>query len=116
MKDAALAEELSECDFKPGELRTTCPRRILGYKSGEGLEWCISEHAERNCIASAARIGASVKDTILYMNCMIPCKNCLNLLINAGVKEIVVDDITPYDKYSDLILGHTTIKIREFEL
>lgn len=120
MDDDVLIKELEKlednCMYAPGELRTTCPRRILGYASGEGLEWCISEHAERNCIASAARIGVPVKNTTLYMNCVIPCKNCLNLLINTGVKEIVVDDVTPYDKHSGLILRHTLIKIREFEL
>lgn len=120
MHDDILVKELEKHEgnysYVPGELRTTCPRKILGYESGEGLEWCIAEHAERNCIASAARVGVSVKDTTLYMNCVIPCKNCLNLLINAGVKEAVVDDVTPYDKYSSLILKHTKIKIRKFEL
>lgn len=118
MKDDHLPRLFKEANLAPtpGQIKEVCPRKLLGYASGEGLEWCISEHAERNCIASAARVGVSVRDTILYMNCVIPCKNCLNLLINAGVKEVVVDDDTPYDKHSGLILRHTTIKIRKFEL
>ena len=27
-----------------------CPRQILGYKSGEGLEWCVAGHSERNAL------------------------------------------------------------------
>ena len=98
------------------KFRNTCPRQVMGYGSGEGLDYCYAEHAERNCIASAARVGVSVKGTILYMNCCIPCKNCLNLLINAGVEEVVVDNKEPYDKFSSFILKHSKLKIREFEL
>ena len=29
---------------------TTCPRYILGYKSGEGLDLCVAGHAERNAL------------------------------------------------------------------
>lgn len=118
MKDEALKEALRNVitEWPRKTIDTTCPRRLLKFKSGEGLHLCPAEHAERNCIASAARVGVSVKDTTLYMNCCIPCKNCLTLLINAGIKEVVVDNKTPYDKYSKFILDYSTIKIREFEL
>lgn len=99
-----------------GRIATTCPRQLLDYKSGEGLHLCSAEHAERNCIASAARVGVSVKGTTLYMNCCLPCKNCITLLINAGISEIVVEDVTHYDKYSEFIYKHCSIKLRKFEL
>ena len=127
MKDETLREALDKVILKTPlrdwrssatalKMKDTCPRRVLGFSSGEGLEYCIAEHAERNCIASAARVGVSVKGAILYMNCCIPCKNCLNLLINAGVEEVVVDNKEPYDKFSSFILKHSKLKIREFEL
>jgi len=97
-------------------IATTCPRHLLDYKSGEGLHLCHAEHAERNCIASAARLGISTKDTRLYMNCVLPCKNCITLLINAGIREIIVEDITYYDKYSEFIYEHCDIKLRRFEI
>ena len=116
-KDEVLRESMK--DVLPavaGGIMTTCPRQLLDYKSGEGLHLCPAEHAERNCIASAARVGVSVRGTTLYMNCCLPCKNCITLLINAGVSEIVVEDTVHYDKYSEFIYKHCTIKLRKFEL
>jgi dCMP deaminase len=118
MKDEALRESLEAvvpC-IPREEIGTTCPRKLLGYLSREGLDLCPAEHAERNCIASAARLGISVKGSILYMNFCIPCKNCLTLLINAGIKEIVVDNKTLYDKHSKFILDNSGIRVREFDL
>lgn len=93
-----------------------CPRKTLGYKSGTHLELCPAQHAETNAIANAARLGVSVLGSTLYMNCIIPCKNCFGSLINAGIVEIVVDDIKVYDKYTQYLIDNSTIKIRRFEL
>jgi len=64
---------------------TNCPRKLLHFKSGEGLDICPAVHAEANCIAEAARIGVPVKGSTMYVTCGVPCKNCLGLMINAGV-------------------------------
>jgi dCMP deaminase len=116
-KDEVLRDAMKDVlPADAGKIATTCPRQLLNYKSGEGLHICPAEHAERNCIASAARLGVSTKDARLYMNCVLPCKNCITLLINAGIREIVVEDITYYDKYSEFIYKHCDIKLRRFEL
>jgi len=94
----------------------SCPRKAKGYASGEGLHECPAVHAEANCIISAARIGASVSGSILYMNCIIPCKDCMSLLINAGVWEIVVDDTVPYHEVSLSMAESANVKIRRFKL
>lgn len=91
-----------------------CPRKKMGYESGEGLIHCPAAHAEANCIANAAKIGASVNDSILYMNCIIPCKDCMTALVNAGVREIVVDELTPYHEVSWKIAEYGGIKLRRF--
>ena len=96
--------------------KTICPRRLLGYESGTHLELCPAQHAETNCIANAARLGVTVLGTTLYMNCIIPCKNCFGMLINAGVVEIVVDDKLHYDKHTQQLIDNPAIKIREFNL
>lgn len=96
------------------EKEFVCPRRAKGYKSGEGLHECPAAHAEGNTIANAARIGASTIGTTLYMNCIIPCKDCAIILVNAGIVEIVVDDDTPYHEMSIGILEK--VKIRRFVL
>lgn len=80
-----------------------CPRKLERFKSGEGLHLCPAVHAEMNAVIDAARKGASTLGSTLYMNCVIPCKQCMGILINAGVKEIVVDDDSNYDGLTYLL-------------
>lgn len=77
------------CGDKSREPKKKCPRKLLGYKSGEGLEICPAVHAERNAILSAAKIGTPTNGSTLYCYCGFPCKDCLIELINAGVFRIV---------------------------
>jgi len=98
-----------------------CPRKALGYASGEGINLCTAAHAEQNCIANAARMGVEVKGATLYMNDQIPCKVCLVVLINAGVHKIVVTKLEHYSeegKVGELIVNNTYLKdnIREYIL
>lgn len=44
-----------------------CPRRLAGFKSGEGLHMCKASHAEVNVIAAAAKQGASIIDAAIYV-------------------------------------------------
>jgi dCMP deaminase len=93
-----------------------CPRKILGYESGTHMELCPAQHAEENCVSNAARNGTSTLGTTLYMNSVIPCNKCLGTLINAGIVEIVVDEIKNYDKHTQFIIDNSKIKIRSFNL
>ena len=47
------------------------------------------EHAERNAIYNAARIGVSTLDTTMYMTCDISCADCARAIINAGIANVV---------------------------
>lgn len=114
-----LRETFDEESIQNHELfKGKCPRQILGYKSGCGLDICIAGHAEKNCIANAARVGGvSVKDSTLYMNTKIlSCTPCLISLINAGVTETVVLEANYYDEQSKYLYEHSGMKIREFIL
>ena len=46
------------------------------------------EHAERNALYNAARIGVSTKNTTMYLTCGIPCADCARGIISSGVKAI----------------------------
>jgi dCMP deaminase len=46
------------------------------------------EHAERNAIYNAARIGVSTKGCTMYLSCGIPCSDCARGIINAGISRI----------------------------
>lgn len=49
------------------------------------------EHAERNAIYNAARIGVSLNGCTLYTN-GIPCADCARAVIQAGIKKVIVDN------------------------
>ena len=93
-----------------------CPRRVMKFASGQGLDHCPAVHAESNAISNAARVGASTINSTLYMNCIVPCKNCMGELINAGVRTIVVTDILPYHELSLDMVTKCKINIRKFKL
>ena len=46
------------------------------------------EHAERNAIFSAARVGAKLKDAIIYVT-MFPCADCARGIIQSGITKVV---------------------------
>jgi dCMP deaminase len=78
-----------------------CTREALNIPSGQRYELCRSAHAEANAIISASRqemLGATI-----YMACIKPgtgelipdsssCMMCRKLIINAGIKDIVIRD------------------------
>ena len=103
---------VSHCDNP----KDTCPRKLRGWPSGEGLHLCPAAHAETNCIVNAARLGVSVLDTTMYMNCPIPCAECTKLIINAGITNLVVEDTTWYSTNQELMerLYINGPKIRQF--
>jgi dCMP deaminase len=114
MKDTTF--DLVPASIRKPRFKTECPRKVLGYPSGTHMELCPAQHAESNAITNAARLGVSVLNSTLYLNCVIPCKNCFGMLINAGVKEIVVNDYTVYDKHTQFLIENSDITIRSFNL
>ncbi len=113
-RDIKYASELIRLE-KNGSDLTKCPRQILGFKSGEGLEWCPAGHSERNSLINAARHGIKMKGSIMYMNCNIPCSPCLIEIINAGIKEIVVTKLEYYDIMGEYLIKESGLKVREYE-
>jgi dCMP deaminase len=54
------------------------------------------EHAERNAIYNAARIGVSTKGCTMYLSCGVPCSDCARGIINSGITRIFCErgDVT----------------------
>lgn len=96
--------------------RVSCIRKTKGFKSGEGLHLCPAGHAEVNCISNAARNGVIVKGSILYMNCIAPCKDCMIHIVNSGIEGIVIDKLEWYHELSELIAIKGNIFVREFRI
>ena len=59
-------------------------------------KYLYTEHAERNCINNAARIGISIKDCTMYTT-MFPCVDCCKSIINSGIAMLV----TPSPNFDD---------------
>ncbi len=88
-----------------------CIREKLNIPSGQRHELCRGLHAEQNVILQAALHGVSTKDSVLYITNQ-PCSICAKMLINAGIKEIVVSDGYP-DKMAINFLREAKIKVRK---
>jgi len=83
------------CDLK------YCVREKLSIPRGERYELCRSVHAEQNAIISAERrdmigstmylVGKNFVDGEYVQNAM-PCALCKRMIINAGIKEVVIRD------------------------
>ena len=50
--------------------------------------WWI-EHAERNAIYNAARIGTSLNNCTIYIS-FLPCMDCARAIVSVGIKTIII--------------------------
>jgi dCMP deaminase len=46
------------------------------------------EHAERNAIYNAARVGTPLKGSSIYITSGVPCMDCARGIVNAGIKKV----------------------------
>jgi len=97
------------------ELRGKCPRLVMGFKSGEGLDWCVAGHAEENAIINAARMGVCAKDATMYMTCGVPCTKCLVKVINVGIRNLVVTSFNLYDISSEYLVKEAKLNVRLYD-
>ena len=88
-----------------------CLRAKLKIPSGERHELCRGLHAEQNTLLQAALYGISLRDSSLYITNQ-PCIICAKMIINAGIKELVISGNYP-DKMAREFLDEAGIKIRK---
>ena len=88
-----------------------CLREKLKVPAGERHELCRGLHAEQNALLQAALYGISLRDSILYCTNQ-PCPICAKMLINAGIKEIIILEGYP-DPLAKELLDGAGIKIRK---
>lgn len=80
-----------------------CEREVQNVPSGQRYELCRSVHAEMNALINAARAGVSVLGGTLYLSgadaktgatiAPVPCEMCKRVIINAGIKCVVIRDL-----------------------
>ncbi len=79
---------IAHCDIEG------CLRDRMKVPSGERHELCRGLHAEQNAIIQAALYGVDISGSVLYCTNQ-PCSICAKMLINAGIKEIVMESGYP---------------------
>ena len=89
--------------------RGGCIREKMGIPSGERHELCVALHAEQNAIIQAATLGQSIERATIYITNQ-PCTICSKMIINAGIRRIVVKEGYP-DKLSVDLLAEAGLKI-----
>lgn len=87
-----------------------CIREKLKIPSGERHELCNGLHGEQNAFLQAALHGTSLKDSVLYSTTQ-PCMICAKMIINAGIKEVVIKGDYP-DMMAKEFLREAKVKVR----
>ena len=54
-------------------------------------KYLFTAHAEVNGITNAARVGTPTEGCILYVSGRPPCADCARAIIQAGIKEVIVE-------------------------
>ncbi len=87
-----------------------CLREKMKVPSGERHELCRGLHAEQNAIIQAALYGVDIGGGTLYCTNQ-PCVICAKMLINAGIKEIVMESGYP-DEMAKKFFDEAGIAVR----
>jgi dCMP deaminase len=87
-----------------------CIREEKKIPSGERHELCRALHAEQNAILQAALYGVSIQGATIYTTTH-PCVMCAKMIINAGMKEIVITNTYP-DTMAAELLDEAGITVR----
>ncbi len=90
-------------------LEIGCLREKLKIESGTRHELCRAIHAEQNAVIQAAVSGVSIEGATMYCTTF-PCVLCSKIIINSGIKRIVVMEGYP-DELSEEMLNEAGMKV-----
>lgn len=76
---------LPHCDEVGHQMKTVL------HEDGTTSQHCMrTAHAEQNAICQAAKLGMGIDGATLYCR-MTPCSTCAKMIINSGIKRVVVE-------------------------
>ena len=79
-----------------------CLRQQLNVPSGQRHELCRALHAEQNAIIQAAAMGHAIEGGTIYITHQ-PCAICAKMIINAGIKRIVIKEGYPDELAAEIL-------------
>lgn len=66
------------------------------------LKYSYFEHAERNAIFNAARIGTPTDGCRMYISGpMPPCSNCARAIIQSGIRHVICESIEYLERWAE---------------
>ena len=89
-------------------LEIGCLREQMGIPSGERHELCRGAHAEQNAIIQAAATGVSMEGATMYCTTA-PCSTCSKMIINAGIRRLVLGNRYP-DSLGEALIAEAGIE------
>lgn len=72
----------------------------FAYRDERPAKYSYYEHAERNAIYNAARIGTSLDNCKIYVTGF-PCCDCARAIIQVGIKEVIIPEIDIQPGFKD---------------
>ena len=90
----------------------TCPRRLVGAKSGQRNELCSCGHAERHAITNAAQC---LQGAEMFCWCCVPCLQCTDAIIQAGIRVVHCLDETDYHTQSRWLFVRAGVEVRQYD-
>jgi len=88
---------------------TGCLRQQQNVPSGQRHELCRGLHAEQNAIVQAACMGHAIEGATLYCTTQ-PCIICTKMIINAGIKRVVITEAYP-DALAEQMIKEAGIQV-----
>jgi deoxycytidylate deaminase len=88
-----------------------CPRRLVEASSGQRTELCSCGHVERHAITNAVY---DIHDCFMFCWCGIPCIQCSDAIIQAGITEVHCLEDSDYHSVSKWLLRWGGVQIFEY--
>ena len=77
----------------------------INHRHNRPLKYEFTEHAERNAIYNAARMGTPLDGCVMYINWWpLPCPDCARAVIQSGITEVIGPD-RPFESNSNGSIG-----------
>lgn len=93
LSDVEFSRLMEKVPIEDAPLALGIQQRLL-KRYERPSKYLYTEHAERNAIYNAARVGARLEGATLYMNYYpLPCADCARAIIQSGIKRIVGPNI-----------------------
>lgn len=89
-----------------------CPRRLLKCGPGERSELCTCGHSERHAITNTA---CDLDGALMFCWCCIPCIQCSDSIIQAGIVEVHCHEGPEYQKGSLWMLESAGVNVYQYD-